>query len=150
MRCAIHQGYDASGTCSNCGQFLCYTCVSLFNPPMCANCAIAIGKEAQGKLITKIVLSVILAIVGFLLGSIWTTGTAFVLGLLFMGLPWGYGATPILTAGVFATQGCAWGVFYFVVKLAVSAVIGIFAMPFQIVKLSGQISLSKTAYTLFE
>ena len=151
MSCIIHQEREASGTCSNCGSFLCYECVSLFNPPMCANCAIEIGREAKGKLIGKIIFSVILAIVGGIIGYlIWSIGAALIIALLFAGLPWGFTATPILTAGVFATQGCGWGIFYYVIKLAVSALIGVFVMPFQIIKLGGQISLSKTAYTLFE
>ena len=63
MNCAEHIELGAVGTCNSCGRGLCPECVSVFTPPLCGNCALAINQNVSTSLWKQLALMAALGIV---------------------------------------------------------------------------------------
>ena len=135
MRCALHPDREATGICVDCGKALCQECSNKFKPVLCPDCAEARNKQELKKVVTVLCISIIFFIIawniegssGFSLSNRYMAFR--VLAALFIaGVPWGWITLNKLTPNVFLVlPGIGW-IMYFITKLILSFIIGIFAM----------------------
>jgi hypothetical protein len=155
MNCFFHPEVASVVTCPDCGKALCKPCASKYEEPICDNCNEKRNKNDKKLIFRKYVPSIIMFIVGFILGFkyLGTEATDFgakiVLGLflgwIVGGFIWGW----FVTRTWFSTStkiGFGMGVWDIIVlwfKLMCAAFVGPIALPFGIVRLIRDVKRSK-------
>lgn len=134
MKCYAHYEMDAVSHCLDCGKAMCPECTQRFSMPICNGCNLGrIANDRQLLIKNSIWMAVL-----FLMGFFWDGRNGFahslLLGYLFAGIPWGWSALSRITPNVFLIMPLVgWGI-YFLVKLVLSLMIGMFITPFKIVQ----------------
>lgn len=108
--------------CSICGRQLTMKEDESFNPPTCMKCAKEQADKCKKEMIISIVISVVLMIVGIVF-------TKHPLGFLLAGIPYGWAWLTKITPSVFLWMPIVGWVIYFFVKLFLSYIVGIVALP---------------------
>lgn len=131
MKCYNHNHMDAVATCS-CGKTLCHNCADKYGSPVCDSCAHTyledIKKDQKSYYIKCYIISAILFVwLGSANGSI-------LAGLPFACAPWGWSVLNKITPNIFLSMSWIGWIAYFIIKLALSTIIGVFIAPFQIYK----------------
>jgi hypothetical protein len=146
MKCHKHYEMDAVSQCIECGKSMCPTCTEKFSFPICDNCNLARLQQDRGLLIKNTVIMGILFIIGISLSE----GGFFyslLFGCFFAGIPWGWSALNRITPNVFLFMPLVgWGI-YFIIKLMLSMMIGMFVTPFKIYQIINGLKHTKEMET---
>lgn len=162
MSCYKHENRKVVATCKNCGKFMCKECANKYESKLCEDCEserIAKNareyqqqkdnlkarskenlKENKNRLIKVAIISIVFAVIGVMAGSDSGTGNAITFGYLFAALPWGWKVVKdAIDLGEWAwasalTGGSGLFIFGIFFKFVLAMVIGIFAMPIEIIK----------------
>lgn len=139
MKCINHNKVDAVGYCGNCGAGLCKECFSKNDNHYCDDCNKKLlasnTAEASSNIIKTIVISLIFAVVGWILTSngdnptfIDKLGAAY----LFAGMPWGWSVLNMITPNIFLFLPLVGWLIYFSIKAVIAMLVGIVVMPVKI------------------
>lgn len=130
MKCSKHYDRDAVSTCVDCGKALCPDCTNKFSIPLCDQCALSRNSANKNLFIKNTVIMIVLFIIGF------SHGHGFfgkiLMGYFFAGIPWGWSALNKITPNIFLFMSWIGWIIYFIVKLIISIIIGMFVTPFKI------------------
>lgn len=131
MKCFKHYDKDAVATCVDCGKALCPECTSKFTVPLCDQCVLSRNNVNKQLFIKNGIIMIIL----FLFG-LFTADDGFfnklMIGYFCAGIPWGWSALNKITPNLFLFMSWFGWVIYFVIKLIISMIIGMFVTPFKI------------------
>lgn len=108
--------------CSTCGRQLTIKEDESFDPPTCMKCAKEHAEKTKKEMIISIVISVVLMIVGIVF-------TKNPLGFLLAGIPYGWAWLNKITPKIFLWLPIVGWVIYFFVKLILSYIVGMVALP---------------------
>lgn len=142
MKCFYHNDRDAVAQCSECGKFLCSECAEGWKPTLCPSCGEAVSSNNKSNSVASLILAVILFIIGaaFAWGMCAADGTEPNFGgILFIGymvaaVPSGWRTLSGLTSKFFLVLPVVGWIFYFGIKLSIASLVGIIALPVEIVK----------------
>lgn len=134
MKCFHHPDVDAVGTCPDCNRALCRECAGRYSVPICDQCNEARLKRDKVLVYRNISIMAALFLIPFFLTPLHAGNIPglIVLGFVFAGLPWGWSALNRITPNIFLIMPIIGWVIYFIVKLWLSLLIGVFVMPFKI------------------
>ncbi|MFC7373082.1 hypothetical protein ACFQPF_15690 [Fictibacillus iocasae] len=127
MKCYKHYEMDAVSTCTVCGKALCPNCSEKFTYPSCDSCVLNQVSEQKSILIRNAIIMTVLFAFGLTEG--------FMLAIALAGVPWGWSALNKITPNIFLFMPLMGWVIYFLIKLGLSMVIGVFVLPFQVMKI---------------
>lgn len=108
--------------CSVCGRQLTVKEDESFNPPTCMNCAKEHVEKTKKEMIISIAISVVLMVVGIVV-------TKHPLGFLLAGIPYGWAWLNKITPNIFIWMPIVGWVIYFFIKLLLSYIVGMVALP---------------------
>lgn len=147
MKCFYHNDRDATAQCSECGKLLCSECAEEWTPALCPDCGKAASKKIKSRARGVIAAAVILGAIGFLtafcsLGDkslfdvnfFQRLGYSLLSGYCFAGLIFGWLALNRLTADMFLFLSVVGWLIYFLIKLFLSFFVGLFALPYYVIK----------------
>jgi len=152
MTCSVHLDRRPAGTCQNCGRFLCWECAGRYEPPTCPSCLQAWRQATRSTFVRHIVVGSVIGVLAAVVALVPATAAYWqavaqhdpvtpVYGLVLMGVvvfvlyacvPFGWAALAKLTPRWFMVLPLIGWALYFAVKVVVSAVIGVFVLPFAI------------------
>lgn len=143
MKCYYHNTEDAVGQCLECGRELCSSCMDKYDPPLCMKCVMKfLNKEKMEKVYT-LILTMVLMIIGYfsniLVGDNESIKVSFIFAILYGGIPCGWTFITNQTNIVLQETPAILFVFYIVIKLISSFIIGWAVLPY--VTVSGIIRL---------
>lgn len=153
MNCYYHSNRESSAQCTDCGKYLCKTCASHFEIPLCYDCAKKRNENLKKTAFKNLTALIAAVVIGTIIG-IWQytqssyTGIAsniiagWIIGLALAGIPVGWKALDKITPNIFLILPVIGWVIYFLIKGALSMIVGVFLLPFRTVK--GLIQYSKT------
>lgn len=147
MKCFCHHDRDAVAQCSECGKFLCSECAEVWEPPLCPSCGKSISSYNKSSAAASLILTAILFVLGCLFtGYMYFSsdstfysfgekifGTVFY-GYMIAALPAGWKALSGLTSKFFLVLPVVGWAFYFGIKIALSAIVGLVMLPVETVK----------------
>jgi B-box zinc finger. len=143
MKCSKHYERDAVSQCVDCGKALCPECTEKFNVPLCDQCALNRINADKQLLVKNSVIMIVLFVVGFL----WSGQEGFfqriLMGYFFAGIPWGWSILTKITPSMFLFMSWIGWLIYFLVKLMLSMLIGMFVTPYKIYKIIKGLSDAK-------
>lgn len=142
MKCYNHPDQEAIAQCIDCGKGLCQECATRWDPPICDSCQNRRGNAELASLNREVMLYAGLSIVGIVFGFVMASSMK-ELGAGVIVLIFTYGITfPMYAAGwkwlnhltdrftLLATP-MVW-IIYLFVKLMLSAVVGMIALPYRL------------------
>lgn len=132
MKCYKHYDREAVATCVDCGKALCPECTNIFTVPLCNQCAISLNEANKRILIRNSIIMVILFVIGFSCDSTISLLNRLLTGYLFAGIPWGWSALNRITPNIFLFMSWIGWIIYFIIKLTIAMIIGMFVTPFKI------------------
>ena len=141
MKCFYHNDMDATCQCNDCGKYLCTQCGSIYNPPLCHDCAAGRNIEQKQEAIKTIILGIVFFVGAFIFCNLISKDNPMPLdvhiefAIVFACVPWGWRALNKLTSDMFIGMSVIWWLIYFIIKLAISLFIGFFVMIYQIGKI---------------
>lgn len=134
MKCYKHYAMDAVSSCVDCGKGLCPDCTNRFTVPTCDSCILVHANETRALFVRNTVLMVVLFIAGFIFNR--SASESIVVGILggyfFAGIPLGWSMLSRLTSEFFLFLSIPGWLVYFMIKLFLSSIIGMFVTPFKI------------------
>lgn len=145
MNCYNHQTQPAVAQCSDCGKGLCGTCASLCQMPLCTSCNKSrIASERSGIIKEMLLTFGVGAVLAYLFFQ-WTNGghsypllyniISFVIPFyVFSGIIPGWKTLTRITPSVFLFLPIIGWVLYFIVKFALSVVVGLVMLPVRTVR----------------
>ena len=158
MGCYVHPEERVVATCKNCGKFMCRECAEKYESKLCEECEkLRITREQQQQenkkvqakvaakdyknetvkgLVKVALISGILGIIGFCMGSSEGIGNGITFAWLLAGFPWGWKIINKIMDGNLMTWFIIltekfWIVAY-VIKFALAFMIGAFVWPFKL------------------
>lgn len=130
MKCAYHKDREATSKCAHCGKPLCDECSNLTNINICMDCFHkSIRKSAhEERNMPKptIILGAIGLITGFLIGAGMYTLAIMAVCML---IPSGYIFLVNFDRGPFMKIPYVGELLYYLIKLVISPIVGIYALP---------------------
>lgn len=137
MKCFKHYDRDAVSQCVDCGKALCPECTNKFNIPLCDQCALNRITANKNLLIKNSVIMIVLFIFGFqFIGDRFTGfGQRLFDGYFLAGIPWGWSVLNKITPDIFLCMSFVGWIIYFVIKILISMLIGMFVTPYKIYKI---------------
>lgn len=127
MYCYKHQNEEAVAQCSECSRALCAECARKISPPLCVDCAKNYSREVKSEMIKNIAISMVFMIIGIVL-------IKNPLGLLLAGIPYGWSILNSMTPDMFLWLSWIGWIVYFIIKLVLSYIIGLVALPIKLIK----------------
>jgi hypothetical protein len=159
MSCYYHNQVESVAQCTDCGKALCKSCASHYEIPLCRECAIHRNDNLKdlafknlGYLGIGVVVGIIIMIFQLKMGIFsfngvgdWIIGIIayIVLGIAVVAIPVGWKSLNKITPSFFIWLPFIGWVFYFVIKLCLSFVVGLFVLPVKTVKGIVQYSKAK-------
>ncbi len=147
MKCFYHNDRDAVAQCSECGKFLCSDCAEKWEPPLCPSCGKSISSYNRSSAAASLILTVILLVLGGLFTGFmyFSTDSTFysfgekIFGVvlysyMIAGFPAGWRKLSGLTSRLFLALPVVGWVFYFGIKIGLSAIVGLVMLPVETVK----------------
>ena len=131
MNCFNHPSEPAVTQCIDCGKGLCYDCATQYTSPICEECNNKRGKADIMKFVKPIVWSIVLFIVGYNL-EIMGPDNAFG-GYMFMSVYTGWKFISQFMPNLFILFNLRVLFWYYLIRIAVSMIIGAFTAPFYLV-----------------
>lgn len=131
MNCYNHYYSTAVATCS-CGKGLCPDCAHKYTLPICDTCFKSRFEEARKNEITYYVKCYVVSFILFLWIYIANGSIFSALGIACA--PWGWSVLNRITPNIFLYMSWMGWLIYFIIKLVLSSLIGIFIAPFQVYK----------------
>lgn len=149
MKCHKHYDMDAVSNCVDCGKAMCPQCTEKFTFPICDSCNLSKITADKNKLIKNSVIMAVLFIFGFF-NSEEGFFSALLFGYFLAGIPWGWSTLNKITPNIFLFMPIIGWVIYFIMKLALSATIGMFVTPYKIYQIVTGLKNAKllTEYTM--
>ncbi|QTL96578.1 hypothetical protein GM661_00625 [Iocasia frigidifontis] len=144
MKCYKHYNRDASSQCLDCGKALCPECTNKYNYPLCDTCFINEINSEKLSILKILGLSIFIFIGTFyykfiILREFVEFDSSVV--LYFLWVSYGFSSVPIgwvtltkLQPNSFIWMPIIGWLFYFIIKLYLSVLIGIFIFPYKIYK----------------
>ena len=140
MNCYHHEKEEAVAQCRNCGKFLCRRCASLYNMPLCAECARteqeALREDLKKRIGIGVAIGIVTLIGQFISGIGNGNGSmllkAIPIAYIAGSIPFGWRALSSITPKVFLYLPILGWLIYFAIKLYISLMIGWVACPIQI------------------
>lgn len=111
--------------CSKCGRQLTLEEDGAFHPPTCMNCAKNHVSTVKTEMLKNIAISVVLMIVGVII-------IKNPIGILLAGIPYGWAILNRITPAMFLWMSWVGWLIYFLVKLLISYIIGVVALPIKL------------------
>lgn len=131
MKCFEHYDRDAVATCVDCGKALCPECAGKFTIPLCNQCSSSRNNANTQLFIKNGVMMIALFLFGF-----FTAEDGFLnqlmIGYFCAGIPWGWSFLNKITSNMFLFMSWFGWVIYFISKLVLSMLVGMFVTPFKI------------------
>lgn len=138
MKCRYHPQIDAVATCQECGAGLCYECAGYFTTPFCPECVKSFTVSQKRQRRKSLITTVIAAIVLLLICSSFYTYNSIHLTifqvLFVICIPFGWAALNKIQPQIFLFLPVIGWLIYFSIKLVASAIVGLGALPYVIVK----------------
>lgn len=138
MKCSKHYERDAVSQCIDCGKALCPECTNKFNMPLCDQCALNRINADKQLFVKNFIIMIGLFIVGFYMGNMGQNGGGFftrlLTGYFYAGIPWGWSILTKITPSMFLFMSWFGWLMYFLIKLILSMLIGMFVTPYKIYK----------------
>jgi len=146
MNCYNHPTQIAVAQCSDCGKGLCSQCATAYSIPICNTCNKSRISNEKVRIIKELIFTVIFGVgLAYLFGEvIFFKGASFssktIIGYyiiytyLFAGIVSGWKTLTSITPRMFLFLPLLGWVIYFVIKLSLSAVIGIVMLPIRTIK----------------
>ena len=128
MYCYKHHNEDAVAQCSECSRGLCAECARKISPPLCVDCAKDYSREVKSEMVKNIAISIVFMIIGIIL-------IKNPLGFLLAGIPYGWSILNSITPDMFLWLSWVGWIVYFIIKLVLSYVIGLVALPIKTTRL---------------
>lgn len=144
MKCSKHYDRDAVSTCVDCGKALCPECTNKFAIPLCDQCTLSRNSANKNLFIKNTVIMTVFFIIGFSQGNSGNLFDKLFTGYFFAGIPWGWSALNKITPNIFLFMSWAGWLIYFMVKIILSMIIGMFVTPFKIYGIIKGLSDAKT------
>jgi hypothetical protein len=139
MKCANHYDRDVVAQCIDCGKGLCPECADKFSMPICDSCELKRINADKSVLVKNSILMVVLAVIGFIFMAqdgnnsfLYCVMAAY----LFAGIPWGWSFLNRITPNMFLFLSWFGWFVYFIFKLLLSMLIGMFVTPYKIYKIA--------------
>lgn len=142
MKCYKHNERDAVSQCIDCGRGLCPECTNKFTFPICDQCELKRINASKQLLVKNIVIMIALFIFGLLIGPENFLGKI-LMGYCFAGIPWGWSILTKITPKMFLFMSWIGWIIYFLYKIMISTMIGMFVTPFKIYKTIKELSNAK-------
>lgn len=133
MKCAYHYDRNAVATCKVCGKGLCQECADLISPPQCVGCFKNNLEAEKSKVVKSLVCAGVLALVIFFGGVLGPNGNI-VEAFFWACVPFGWIALNRITPNIFLIMPVGGWIVYFLIKLVLSMVVGIVALPYKLIK----------------
>jgi hypothetical protein len=162
MGCYKHEDRKVVATCKNCGKFMCKECANKYESKLCEDCEserVAKNarqyqqqkddlkarskenlKENKKRLIKVAIISIIFAVIGIMAGSDSGAGSSITFAYMFAALPWGWKVVKdAIDLGdwawaSFLTNSGGLFIFGIFFKFVLAMIIGLVAMPVEIIK----------------
>jgi hypothetical protein len=136
MNCYNHPEEVAVASCIDCGKGLCKTCTGLYQMPICNECNLKRVKNDKGNIIKIYLPSIALFIIGIIIGiSNISFAMGIFLGYIFASVPWGWKFVTFIQPRMFLFLSFFGWLMYFCIKLTISTLVGIVALPIGLIKL---------------
>ena len=144
MRCYNHPREEAIAQCLHCGKGLCEKCAKKWSEPICDDCQRKYINEESADLNKELIIYIVLAIAGAVFGGVAGSHVAPRSSTLGLMLTYAF-SFPMYCAGwkwlnyitdrfsLFATINI-W-IIYFFIKLVLSAMVGVFALPYRLFRI---------------
>lgn len=141
MNCYNHPNQAAVAQCSDCGKGLCHQCATMFSAPICGICNKSRISNERVRIIKELLFTVIFGVgLAYLVGekiyfkgqisSLRTTIEYYIIfSYIFAGIVSGWKTLTSITPRMFLVLPIIGWLIYFVVKFALSLVIGIIMLP---------------------
>lgn len=138
MKCINHPDRDAVANCQTCGKGLCQECAELIKPiPQCVSCFKNDLTVEKREIIKSLAISTLVGIILMVIciNNAITQGEPEVIfsSILFLGVGFGWSALNKITPNIFLFMSWFGWICYFVIKLFLAALIGIFVCPFKVI-----------------
>lgn len=140
MKCTDHSELEALGTCQECHKNLCGDCVNRYEKPLCNNCLeTSLSKESR-RFYFSLVMTAVLFALGYYVWIRYFHGFVFyslIPACIMGGSYWGWHfltnilAKPVEKSRSTSMHLIVW-TFYYVVKLIISLLIGVFVGIYKI------------------
>lgn len=142
MNCYYHPETTIVATCQDCSKGLCKNCSDKFSIPICVSCNRNRGTTEKSAIVKELGWMIGLPIIGILFMTSGPMGQmikqqpimAVFYFYMFIAIVAGWNKLNKLTASYFLFLPLIGWVIYFVVKLYISAIVGLFIAPFRIYK----------------
>lgn len=128
MNCYYHPSRPAVAQCPDCGKGLCHECANRFQSSICKECNDKRGRNGIIAYIKPLIGIIVLFILGCIVGRGLDDSPA-IMGYLFTCIYGGWSIVNHFFANIFVSLDIHSLVFYYGLKILLSAVIGIFATP---------------------
>lgn len=150
MKCAFHPNQDATGQCTDCGRMLCHSCTNKYQPVLCEHCADVRERTEIDKFIITFIISVVLFIWAIKNenSSSYNLDLLLTYAFLVAGLPFGWLTLNKFKFDAFVVMPFIGWIIYIIIKLVLSALVGGFAMIFQIFIFTPRIILYNRAHRI--
>ncbi|MCB2339061.1 DUF2180 family protein [Clostridium estertheticum] len=143
MKCYNHNEKDVVSQCIDCGKGLCPECTNKFSIPICDQCELSRINADKQLLVKNSIIMVVLFILGFSNASGQGFFSRLLGGYFFAGIPWGWSILSKITPNMFLFMSWIGWLIYFMVKLAIAVLIGMFVTPYKIYKIIKGLSNAK-------
>jgi len=149
MKCFHHNDKEATATCQRCGKGLCFECTTRFSMLFCEDCILSYNKSVIAQMYKGIAVTLII-FVGFMIilgnakiSSIESLGFAKALipAMMIAFTYWGWQFLSEKMRFLFFGNVIFW-FFYFVIKLSLANIVGLFVGPYKIYTMFNEIHVA--------
>jgi hypothetical protein len=150
MNCYYHNDVGSVAQCTDCGKYLCKSCASHYEIPLCKECALQRNENLKklafknlGNLGIGVVIGIVLMIFEIKVGIVTFSGVGdciigiiafIILGIAVAGIPIGWKSLNKITPNIFIWLPLIGWVIYFIVKICLSFFVGIFVLFINTIK----------------
>lgn len=128
MNCYYHPTQPAVAQCPDCGKGLCKVCASKYEKPICPECNSKRGKTDIKSYSRPLIVCAIMFIVGCFIGN-GLGDDAVLMGYLFTCIFGGWSIVGMFFSNIFISLDLHSIVFYYGLRILLSAIIGVFTTP---------------------
>jgi putative membrane protein len=139
MNCYNHIDQTAVGTCIDCGKGLCNECAHKYTEPICDSCNLNRIRKEKSEMIKRwgiiLIVAFFITIFYYNISEDKASLTAFsLIGAFYsgIGIQYGWRALNAITPSMFLVLPIIGWFIYFVVKVAISGLIGFFITPIKV------------------
>ena len=138
MNCFYHPDTVSVAACVDCGKGLCQECAARYQFPICNECNELRSKNEKKAVLFKYIPSIIFFAAGLFFGLRvigYDIYMSIVFGYIVAGIFWGWKVISFIQPKMFLFLPIIGWVFYFLIKILLSMIVGIVAMPVGIISI---------------